>query len=128
MKNEKQKLSGLNIALLVIGSPIWLSLLIAAFAVILSLYVVLWALVASLWAIMVALAGAGIGAVIGGIIFAVTGHAISGIATIGAGLCAAGLSIFVFFGCQAASVGTARLTGKIAYAIKKTLTREEVAE
>ena len=40
-----------EIALLVLGSPIWLSLLIAVFAVALSLYIVLWALTLSLWAL-----------------------------------------------------------------------------
>ena len=41
----KKKLKAWEIVLLVLGSPIWLSLLIAALAVILSLYVVLWSVI-----------------------------------------------------------------------------------
>lgn len=47
--------SGWTIALLVLGSPVWLSLMIALLAVALSLYVVLWSLVAVLYAVEFAL-------------------------------------------------------------------------
>lgn len=40
-----------EILLLVLGSPIWLSLLIVAFAVALTLYAVLWSLIIVLWAV-----------------------------------------------------------------------------
>ena len=46
----KKKLSALSITLIAVGSPIWLSLLVAAFAVIISLYASMWAVVISLWA------------------------------------------------------------------------------
>ena len=42
--NKKEKLKGWEIALLIIGSPIWLSILITVFAV-------AWSLVLTLWAI-----------------------------------------------------------------------------
>ena len=38
-----------EIVLIVLGSPLWLSLLIAGVAVILSLYIVMWSLVLSMW-------------------------------------------------------------------------------
>ena len=128
IKSKKHKLGTVEIILLVLGSPIWLSLLLSAFAVALSVYVTLWALVAALWAVMVALVGAGIGVIIGGIIFAVTGTLLPGIACIGAGLFSVGIGIFAFFGCSTATQGTTVLTRKIAYAIKKSLIKEEVAE
>ena len=46
-KTPKRRLGVWEIVLLVLGSPIWISLLIAAFAVILSLYISLWALIIS---------------------------------------------------------------------------------
>lgn len=49
----KGRLSTGVIILLALGSPIWLSLGIAAFAVVLSLYVVLWSLIVSVWAIWI---------------------------------------------------------------------------
>ena len=37
----------------VLGSPIWLSLLVAGFAVLLSLFITLWSLILALWAVFV---------------------------------------------------------------------------
>ena len=41
--------------LLALGSPIWLSLMIAAGAIVFSLYAAVWALLISLWAVLIAL-------------------------------------------------------------------------
>ena len=57
----KRQLKAWEIVLLALGSPIWLSLGIAAAAVILALYISLWALIISLWAIFASLV---IGAVV----------------------------------------------------------------
>ena len=45
----KRRLKTVEIIFLVLGSPIWLSLLVAAFAVVLSVYVSLWSVIISLW-------------------------------------------------------------------------------
>lgn len=47
----KRELSGWDIALLIIGAPLWAPLLIAALAIYFSLYAILWSLVAVLWAV-----------------------------------------------------------------------------
>ena len=86
-----------EIVLLAIGSPLWLVLLIAAFVVLLSVYVVIWAADVSLWAIFGALVGFAVGGIAVGILFAACGHALSGIALIGASIACAGLYIFIFF-------------------------------
>ena len=52
----KGRLKAWEIVLLVLGSPIWLSLGIAAAAVILALYVSLWSVIVSLWAVFGSLA------------------------------------------------------------------------
>ena len=63
-KKQKRRLKAWEIVLLSLGSPIWLSLLIAAFAVALSLFVVLWALIICLWAVFAAfVCGAGAGVI-----------------------------------------------------------------
>ena len=56
----KRKISVWEIVLLVLGSPIWLSLLISAFAVALSLYVVALSLVIVLWSVQIALCAGGV--------------------------------------------------------------------
>ena len=110
-----------------VGSPIWLSLAIAAFAVVLSLYAVLWSLVVSVWAVFVSLAAVALGSVVAGICFACLGHILSGIAMLGAAAVCAGSSIFLFFGCSAATKGTARLSKLIVVGIKKCFARREKA-
>lgn len=121
----KKRLAAWEIVLLALGSPVWLSLLIAAIAVILSLYASLWSVIVSLWTVFVALVASFLVGVAVGIVFAVTGNGFTGVAMVGAGIICAGLAIFFFFGCKAATKGTFRLTQKIALSIKKGFVKEE---
>ena len=123
----KRQLTVWEIVLLALGSPIWLSLLIAAFAVVLSVYASLWAVVVSLWAVFAALVGCSLGCVAGGILFICSGDVLSGIATVAGGLVCAGLSIFAFYGCLAATKGTAILAKITVLWIKRCFTGKEVA-
>ena len=116
-QKPKKQLSAWTIVLLVLGSPVWLSLLIAAFAVVFSLYVILWSLVVSLWAVFASIIGCTIGGILGGIGFLTTGHLLVGIALLGAGVVCAGLSILVFLGCRSATNGAAKLTKSTALQI-----------
>ena len=123
---SKRRLSAGEIVLLALGSPIWLSLGVAAFAVILSLYISLWAVIISLWSVFVSLAACSIGGVLACVIFAVGGNGASGIAMLAAGIVCAGLSIFMFYGCKAATMGTLLLTKKMAIYIKNCFIKKEV--
>ncbi len=102
-----------EIMLLVLGSPVWLSLLIAAAAVALSLYICLWAVVISLWAAFASLAGSSLGGIAGGVVLLCTGNTYGGFALIAGGLICAGLAIFLSCGCKAVTKGTLRLTKNI---------------
>ena len=124
----KRRLRAWEIIFLVLGSPIWLSLLIAAFAVLISLYAVLWSVIVSLWSVFVALAGSAVGCVVGGIYFACTNNVPSGLVTIAAALVCAGLAIFTFLGCKAATKCILLLTKKMMLAIKKRCMRKEEAQ
>lgn len=124
----KRRLTAWEIVLLALGSPIWLSLGIAAFAVILSLYISLWAVVISLWAVFAALAGCALGGIVAAIVFACSGNLLTGIAMLGAGMLLAGLSIFMFFGCKAATKGTVLLAKKMALGIKHCFIKKEAAQ
>ncbi len=115
-----------EILLLALGSPIWLSLAVAAAAVILALYVVLWAMLVSLWAVFVSLAACAACGVVIGIVFTLIARGLTGIAMLGAGLVCAGLAIFMFFGCLETSKGIIILTKRIALGIKKCFVKKEV--
>lgn len=121
----KKRLKGWEITLLAVGSPLWLSLLIAAFAVVIALYTVLWAVVISLWAVFASVAVCAPAGVLAGAVFLCNGNVTSGIAMIAAGLVCAGLAIFLFYGCRAVTKGTVRLTQKILLAVKRCFMKEE---
>ena len=124
---SKRRLSAGEIVLLALGSPVWLSLGIAAFAVILSLYISLWAVIISLWAVFASFAACSIGGVLACVVFIVDGNGASGLAMLSAGIVCAGLAIFMFYGCKAATKGTMILTRKIAIWTKNCFIKKEVA-
>lgn len=116
-----------EIVLLILGFPVWLPLLIAAFAVILAVYIVLWSVVVSLWAVEASvLAGALAGAVSAAVFF-LYGNSLTAVAMLSAGLCCAGLAIFFFFGCKAITKGALWLTKKAALGVKHMLIGKETA-
>lgn len=123
----KKRAGAWKIVLLVLGSPVWLSLLIAAVAVILSIYVSLWSVIISLWAVFGSVVGCALGGIAAGIGFTVGGNSLTGVALIGAGIVCAGLSIFLFYGCKAATKGTILLTKKIVLGIKNGFIKKEEA-
>lgn len=124
----KRRLKAWEIVLLALGSPIWLSLGIAAFSVAFSLYVSLWSIVISFWAVFVSVLAAGIGGVLGGIVLLFPGHYLSGLASIGAGLVCIGLSVFAFYGCLQTSKGLILLTKKASLWLKNSLMGRGEAE
>lgn len=105
-----KKRKGWETVLIIGGMPLWLSLLVAAFSVVVSLYASLWAVIVSLWSVFAALVGSAFGGIVGGIGFAIGGFGLTGLASIGAGLAAAGLSVFCFMGCRRLTRGALWLT------------------
>lgn len=121
----KRRFTWWEITLISIGSPIWLALLISAFAVVISAYAVLWSLVASIWAIDAALAGVAIGGIVYSILCFCHAAVPSGLAVLGLALFSAGVALAFLFVCRIATVGTARLTKKIAIGIKRLFIKKE---
>ncbi len=123
-----RKLKAWEIVLLAVGSPLWITLLAAAAAVVLSLYAALWSVVVSIWAVfgsMVACAFAGVACGIG---IAIGENVLTGLWIIGGGLVCGGVSIFLFYGCKAATEGTVLMTTKIVLWIKKCFVAKEGAQ
>ena len=123
----KRRMNAFEILLLVLGSPLWLSLLIAAFAVILSVYASLWTVIISLWAVFASVAFCAFGLIVAGVFFAASSSFLAGGAAAGAGIACAGLAIFLFFGCRAAAKGGWILTKKFALWLKSRMMRKEAA-
>ena len=120
-----RRLTGWEILLLVLGSPIWLSLGIAGVAVIFSLYISLWSVIISLWAVFGSLVGCSFGSMVAGVVLACTGNVFPGMALIAAGLVCAGLSVFMLYGCKAATYGVLALTKKTVIGLKNRFMKKE---
>lgn len=121
----KRKLSALEIVLLVLGSPIWLSLLVAFFVVIFSVYIALWAIVIVLWSVFGSLAIGAVTGVASGIVYAVCSHVFTGLIVIAGSLICGGISILLFFGCMGATKGTYVLLKKFLLWIKRHFIKKE---
>lgn len=126
-KMPKRRLQAWEIVLLVLGFPVWFPLLIAGVAVVFSLYIIIWAVIVSLWAAFVAVLVSAFALIIVGVWSAISVSAPAGIAVVGVGIFCAGFSIFLCFGCVAATKGMAILTKKIGLGLKKCLIRKEHA-
>ncbi len=114
----KKHMRSWEIVLLVLGSPVWLSLLIAAVAVLLSLYISLWAVIISVWAVFASFVGCAIGGIVAGSAFIFGGNVLAGIAMVGAAIVCIGFSVFLFYGCKVAAKGVLVLTKKLALGLK----------
>lgn len=121
----KRRFKTWEIVLLSVGSPIWLSLIIAAFSVIISIYVTLWSVIASLWSVFASFIGCALSGVLLLPFMAIFYNLPTGLAALGVGLVCAGLSVFSFYGCKAATKGTVKLTKRILICIKKSFIKKE---
>lgn len=127
-KKRKRELRGWEIVLLIIGAPLWIPLVIVAAVVILALFAILWSLIVSVWAVFGALAGCLLGGVGSGIILMCTNNFPIGLAMIGAGFVCGGLAILAFFGCLAATKGSASLSKKSVIGIVNIFKKRRVCD
>ena len=124
---SERKLKVWQIILIALGSPIWFSLIVAVVCIVFSLYVSLWSIVISFWAVFASVVAFFAYGIIAGTVFAFSSHVLVGLVLFGGGLFCAGLSVFLFFGCKAATLGTVLLTKIIALGFKKLFCKKERA-
>ena len=108
-ESRKKGGSGWVIALLILGAPVWLPLLIAALAVLFALFIALWAVVIALWAAVTGVILAGVAAVAAGIFELVRLHVPQGLVLLGGGLVCLGLCALLFLLMKLITVGTVKL-------------------
>ena len=110
VQEKKAKgVSGWVIALLILGAPVWLPLLIAALVVLFALFIALWAVVIALWAVVAAVILAALAAMVGGVIELVRMHLAQGLVLLGGGLMCLGLCALAFLLMKLITVGTVKL-------------------
>ena len=107
---REKKSSPWKTVLLIVSSPVWVPLLIAAAAILFSLYIALFAVVVSFWGVFVSLAASGAILIASSIPLFIGEGMPAGMASLGLGLASAGLAILFFFLCTAFTRFSARLT------------------
>lgn len=95
-KHVRQPLSGREIALLIIGFPIWLPLLATAFAIAVSLAAVVFSLIVSLYAVELSLAASAFACLIGALISLFRGEFLQAAMILGAALVTGGLALMLY--------------------------------
>ncbi len=115
------------IVLLIIGFPLWFPILIAAIAIILAVYIVFWSVIISLWAVFASFIAGAFSGVCSAVYFLICGKAVTVLSMLAVGLLCAGLAIFMFFACLAATKGVIWLTKKAAIGLKHMLIGKETA-
>lgn len=134
-EKKKRELNAWQIALLVLGSPLWISLLaaagcvvlalaIAAFAVVLSVYIVIWAVVISLYSVVLALALGGVAALVLGVLKTPTDPA-GGVFVLGTSLVCLGAAILLFLGANQVAKGAVWLSKNIFLGIVSCFKKKE---
>lgn len=114
----KSQIKPWMIVLLVLGSPVWLPLLIAAALVFLSVYIVLWSIVLVLYAVDFSFSAAALACLAGGFVFCIRFSLLDGIFTLATAFVFAGLAVLMFFGFNQITKGMIVLSKKIITGIK----------
>ncbi|MCI8520254.1 MAG: DUF1700 domain-containing protein [Clostridia bacterium] len=93
---KKRNISVGAVVLIIVGSPLWLPILIAIFAVLFSIYIAIWSVIISLFAVFGALALSAVAMIILAPIMVFV-RPVKAIFAFGLALLCAGLSVFMFY-------------------------------
>lgn len=119
----KNGLRAWEIVLLVLGAPIWLSILLAVFSIVFSLYIAVWSIIISLYAVAISLVVSGIACVLGIFGYIWWGNMALSLCLFGAGLALIGVGILLFLGTTMLTKGFCILTKKAFMGIKSILVK-----
>lgn len=111
------------VILLILGSPLWISLAASVLSVVASVYISLWTIVIVLYAVAVAVAAAAIGCIVAS--FFMIGRSAEIIVTVGAAALCAGLAIVLFLLGNLAAKGMIALTKLAWQGVKSLFSRKE---
>ena len=108
-----------EIILLILGFPVWMPLLMAAFVLVLAFYIIIWSVIFSLYATNLALAISAIGGFAGSVMHLFYGNGYQSVLFFGACLICAGLSVLMFLGLLEVAKGTVFISKKVIQLIIK---------
>ena len=119
--SKARRLKGWEIALLILGSPVWLPLVLSALIILLSLYIVLWSLLVSLYAVVLSLAVSFVASVGMGIWTLHETDVLHGTFLLGAGLICGALAILLYLAAKGLTKAVCRGTASCVRNCKKRI-------
>lgn len=121
----KRRLRAWEMVLLVLGSPVWLPLALAAVIVLAACYGVLWVVLGCLYIVDASLAIAALAAVVGTAAQLMIGTGANALVLLGGALVCAGCCALFFLVCNVAARGVARWTRALALRVRAGFLRRE---
>ncbi len=113
------------IALIVLGSPLWLTLLFAFLAVVLAAYIVAWSLIAALYAVLLGMAVCGPCGALGLVVELAKGNFSLAVLLLGAGCALLGIALLVLPWFNRATIAVARASAWCAQGILRIFERRK---
>ena len=123
----KRRLGAWEIVLLVLGSPVWLPLLLTLAILVLTAYLLIWVVALVLWTVDLSAAAAALGGVIGMVAGILQRNMNLELVSVGTALVGAGLAILFFFASLWATKASARLGKALVRALKAQIIGKEKA-
>lgn len=122
---SKRSLKAWEIILLVLGSPVWLPILISVLAVFLSVYVIIWAVAVCIYAACFSMAAGAVGGISGLFISLFKGAPAVALFSLGAAAVCAGLSILLLYVSVWVTKLILKMTKRIVLGIKTSFVGKE---
>ena len=122
---SKRSLKAWEIILLVLGSPIWLPILISVLAIFLSVYVIIWAVAVCIYAACFSMAAGVVGGISGLFISLFKGAPAVALFSLGAAAVCAGLSILLLYVSVWVTKLILKMTKRIVLGIKTSFVGKE---
>lgn len=110
----KSRLRGWQIAMLIVGAPVWVPLMIAMLSLLLAFYIVIWSLVISFYAVFAALAVSGLAVIYTGIASILSGDSQYFFSLMGAGFALSGFALLWLIPCNLFAKAMAKVTAATA--------------
>lgn len=107
-----------EIVLLVLGSPIWLSLLLAAVLVVFAFYLVIWSGIIVLYAVDLSIVAGAISGIFLTVIYIFSGKFAQALFAVGVGLLCAGAAVLCFFLFNKITVGVVKISKRFVRNLK----------
>ena len=121
----KHELKAWEVVLIVLGSPVWIPLLITALVLLLTLWIVAFALLISFYAVVLSFVAAGIGGLICAIPLFIANSPYTAVLMLGAALIGIGIAILFFVSVKPVTVGIFKVCKASVNGIKRMFVKEK---